>query len=215
MLCAICRRDITSSHNQHVVQGADEVSVKIGPYTFAEFLERVRTFHGYTAPGVIIGGFMVDLAYRHLPAEGFFDALCETPKCLPDAVQLLTPCTSGNGWLTVVNVGRYAVTFYDKATGEGIRVFVDATKVEDWMEIKNWYFKLKSKQEQNEGLLMQQIKEAGSGICSVQHVKVADRFLGTKHRGGFGVCSQCREAYPVADGPVCLDCQGEALYLLK
>ena len=59
---------------------------------------------------------------------------------------------------------------------------------------------------------MQQIKEAGSRICSVQHVKVADRFLGTKHRGGFGVCPQCREAYPVADGPFCLACQGEGLY---
>ena len=59
---------------------------------------------------------------------------------------------------------------------------------------------------------MEQIKEAGSRIRSVQHVKVADRFLMTKHRGGFGVCSQCREAYPVADGPLCLDCQGEGLY---
>ncbi len=186
--------------------------MKIRSYTFEEFMERVRTFHGYTAPGVIIGGFMVDFAYQHLPTDGIFDALCETPKCLPDAVQLLTPCTIGNGWLTVVNVGRYAVTFYDKKTGTGIRVFVDATKVEAWVEIKNWYFKLKAKKEQDEGLLMQQIKEAGSRICSVQHVKVAERFLGTKHRGGFAVCPQCKEAYPVADGTLCLGCQGEGLY---
>jgi formylmethanofuran dehydrogenase subunit E len=188
------------------------MSVKIRSYAFEEFVERVRTFHGYAAPGVIIGGFMVDLAYKHLPADGFSDALCETPKCLPDAVQLLTPCTTGNGWLTVINVGRYAVTFYDKKTGEGIRVFVDATKVGSWVEINNWYFKLKAKKEQDEELLMEQIREAGARICSIQHVKVANRFLGTRHRGGFGVCSQCREAYPLADGPVCLDCQGEGLY---
>jgi formylmethanofuran dehydrogenase subunit E len=186
--------------------------MKIRSYTFEEYVDRVRTFHGYAAPGVIIGGFMVDFAYQHLPADGFVDALCETPKCLPDAIQLLTPCTIGNGWLTVINVGRYAVTFYDKKTGEGIRVFVDATKVGSWAEIKNWYFKLKAKKEQDEELLMEQIKEAGSLICGVQHVKVANRFLKTSHRGGFAICSKCKEAYPVADGPLCLDCQGEGLY---
>jgi formylmethanofuran dehydrogenase subunit E len=189
--------------------------VKIRSYTFEEYVDRVRTFHSYAAPGVIIGGFMVDLAYRHLPEEGFFNALCETPKCLPDAVQLLTPCTSGNGWLTVVNVGRYAVTFYDKKTGEGIRVFVDATKVGSWVEIKNWYFKLKAKKEQDEEFLMEQIREAGARICSIQHVKVANRFLKTSHRGGFAICPECREAYPVADGPLCLGCQGEGLYSLS
>ncbi len=46
---------------------------------------------------------MVDLALKNLPKGEFFDALCETPACLPDAVQLLTPCTVSNGWLKVVN----------------------------------------------------------------------------------------------------------------
>ena len=82
--------------------------VMIKSYMFQEFVDLVSSFHGYAAPGVIIGGFMVDLAYRYLPEEGLFDALCETPKCLPDAIQLLTPCTLGNGWLTVVNTGRFA-----------------------------------------------------------------------------------------------------------
>jgi hypothetical protein len=50
-------------------------------------VERVKAFHGYDAPGIIIGGFMVDLAYRHLPEGGLLDALSETPKCWPDAIQ--------------------------------------------------------------------------------------------------------------------------------
>ena len=46
--------------------------MNIRNYTFEEFVERVKEFHGYEAPGVIIGGFMVDLAYRHLPEGGPF-----------------------------------------------------------------------------------------------------------------------------------------------
>ncbi len=127
--------------------------MNIRNYTFEEFVERVKEFHGYEAPGVIIGGFMVDLAYRHLPKEGLFDALCETPKCLPDAIQLLTPCTVGNGWLTVVNVGRFALTLYNKESGEGVRVFVDTEKLEVWPELKTWFFKLKTEEGAGSDLL--------------------------------------------------------------
>jgi formylmethanofuran dehydrogenase subunit E len=188
--------------------------MNIRNYTFEEFLERAKEFHGYPAPGIVIGGFMVDLAYRHLPEEGLFDALCETPKCLPDAIQLLTPCTAGNGWLTVVNVGRYALTLYDKESGEEVRLFVDAEKLEAWPELKAWFFKLKPKKEQDRDLLAAQIKEAGNGIFGVQNVKVTDRFIERGRRGGFAVCPKCKEGYPVDDGPLCLACSGrEILYL--
>jgi formylmethanofuran dehydrogenase subunit E len=126
--------------------------MNIRSYTFEEFVERVHVFHGFAAPGVLIGGFMVDLAYQHLPQEGLFDAISETPKCLPDAVQLLTPCTVGNGWLTVINLGRYAITLYDKSNGQGVRVFLDPAKIEAWSEIKGWFFKLKTKKEQDDQL---------------------------------------------------------------
>ena len=59
---------------------------------------------------------------------------------------------------------------------------------------------------------MEQIKEAGARICNIQHVKVADRLVKKKHRGGFAVCPHCNEGYPIADGPLCLACQGEALH---
>ena len=108
--------------------GSKESTVKIMDHTFEEFVEMVRAFHGFEAPGVLIGGFMVDYASRHLSEGRLLDALCETPKCLPDAIQLLTPCTLGNGWLTTVKVGRFALTLYDKETGEGVRVFIDPAK---------------------------------------------------------------------------------------
>src|SRR5512139_1693635 len=96
--------------------------MSIRSFTFEEYVERVRSFHGFAAPGVVIGGFMVDVAYQHLPDKGLFDTICETAKCLPDAIQLLTQCTVGNGWLRVIDIGRFALSLYDKSGGEGVRV---------------------------------------------------------------------------------------------
>jgi formylmethanofuran dehydrogenase subunit E len=189
--------------------------MNICSYTFKEFIERVQSLHGFAAPGVVIGGFMVDLVYQHLPEEGLYNAVCETPKCLPDAIQLLTPCTVGNGWLTVINIGRYAMTLYEKSSGEGIRVFLDSAKIEAWPEIKNWLFKLKPKKEQDLELLMEQIKEAGIRICGIQHVQVALHLLEKKHRGDIVMCPRCNEAYPGADGEICLGCQGEYPYIVS
>ena len=185
----------------------------IGPYTYDEFLEQVRSFHGHVAPGLALGGFMVDLALKNLPQGEFFDALCETQACLPDAVQLLTPCTIGNGWLKVINMGRYAVTLYEKFGGKGVRVYVDALKTDAWPEFKSWYFKLKEKKEQDFDRLMNEIREAGAGVCSLQKVQMDPRFIKVKRRNGFRVCALCGEAYPLSDGAICRGCQGDAPYV--
>ena len=94
-------------------------SPTVGEYTYEEFLDAVESFHGYRAPGVVIGGVMVDFAMQKLPSNTLFDAISETTYCLPDAIQLLTPCTTGNGWLRVFNLGRYALSLYDKYQGNG------------------------------------------------------------------------------------------------
>lgn len=181
-------------------------------HTFEEYVAMVEDFHGFAAPGVILGGFMVDLAYRYLPKEGLFNVLCETPKCLPDAAQLLTPCTTGNGWLTVINLGRYALTMFDKESLKGVRVFVDAAKLDDWPEVKAWYFKLKPKKEQDHALILAEMRKAGAAVCGVQRVRVAERFGSKQHRGTFSVCPECGEAYPAHDGLICRGCQDGTLY---
>ncbi len=187
--------------------------MKIGPHTFDEFVDIVKTFHGYQAPGVLIGGFMVDLALKNLPEGEFFDAVCETPKCLPDAIQLLTPNTIGNGWLKIVNFGRYALSLYEKYNGTGVRVFLDQKKLEDWPEIKTWFFKLKPKKEQDSQLLQDRIKEAGFSIYSFHSVQLQPQFIKKKSRGAITVCPLCQEAYPSADGGICRACQGESPYI--
>lgn len=187
---------------------------EIAGYSFDEYREMVRQFHGSEAPGLLIGGFMVALALENLPEGGLYDAISETRSCLPDAIQLLTPCTIGNGWLKIVPFGRFALTFYDK-TGEshqGVRVFLDAEKARAWPEIYAWFFKLKPKKQNDQQRLYDEIRQAGTNILGITTVSVNDQFTKKSHKGQIGVCPQCGEAYPAADGQVCLACQGNIVY---
>ncbi|MFC1908383.1 FmdE family protein [Chloroflexota bacterium] len=188
--------------------------MNICSYSYKEYVNLVKSFHGYVAPGVVVGGFMVDLAVKNLPKDILFDAMSETSACLPDAIQLLTPCTIGNGWLKVFNMGRFAIALYEKYEGEGIRIFIDPNKLEIWPEIKTWFFKLKPKKESDSQLLLEEIEGAGASICGIQQVKVPPQFRKKKHRSGFAICPLCKEAYPVDDGEICHACQGETPYVV-
>ncbi len=182
-------------------------------HTFDEYKEIVTEFHGAPAPGVMIGGFMVDTAVRALPDGILYDAICETRSCLPDAIQLLTPCTVGNGWLKIVPLGLFALTLYDKETLDGVRVCLDMGKVKAWPEITTWFLKLKSKHEQALENLLEEIRRAGSSIASLRPVHVRPEAAARAHKGSIGVCPQCGQAYPSDDGPICLLCQGaHAMY---
>jgi formylmethanofuran dehydrogenase subunit E len=190
---------------------------EICSYTFDEFAAMVTSFHGAAAPGVIIGGFMVELAYRTLPGNGLYNVVCETAKCLPDAVQLLTPCSTGNRRLTIIDTGRYSLTFYEKRTGEGIRVYLDYKRCEPWCEIRDWYLKLKPKQMQDGKLLFAQIREAGVGLFGTEEVLVdlTSRLLVKKASGAIALCPSCDEAYRASDGALCPACRGMLPYVSK
>ncbi len=187
--------------------------MRIGDYEFDEFIEVVRNFHGSPAPGIIIGGIMVDMARDSLPSGTIFDAIAETPKCLPDAVQLLTLCTIGNGWLKVINLGRYALTLYDKYNGRGIRVFIDLDKLSNWPEVYAWLLKLKPKKEQSFELLMSQIREAGFGMFTAKPIQVELEQLSRKKMSKIVVCPICREPFPGDDGSACRGCHGDSPYV--
>jgi formylmethanofuran dehydrogenase subunit E len=184
--------------------------MNIGQYTFEEYKELAKRFHGYPAPGLLIGGYMVEMAKARLPEGILFEAMVETGKCLPDAVQLLTVCSIGNNWMRIVNLGRYAVSLYDKYTGEGVRVWIDSEKVAKWSEISAWLWKTKAKKDQDTELLFVQIEEAGDTICSIAPVRISDSILGKSSMGTIGTCPACNEAYPARDGAICRGCQGDA-----
>ncbi|MDX9805154.1 MAG: formylmethanofuran dehydrogenase subunit E family protein [bacterium] len=181
-------------------------------HSIEEYENMVEKFHGTKAPGLIIGGFMVDLAHKNLPEGELYDVICESMKCLPDAVQILTPCSIGNGWLKILKIGRFALTFYNKYTGSGIRVYLDTEKLKNYSEVYNWFFKITPKQEQDDKALMREIYEAGTGILSIQKVKVDPEMSKKKKGTKIGVCSKCGEAYPLSEGGICKVCSREITY---
>ncbi|MDR3567003.1 MAG: formylmethanofuran dehydrogenase subunit E family protein [Syntrophobacteraceae bacterium] len=188
---------------------------KIGRYSFEEYLKMVEAFHGNVAPGLLLGGIMVDYAVSQMAAGVLFDAISETPACLPDAIQLLTPCTIGNGWLKVIDLGLFAMSLYDKYNGEGVRVFADPEKLKDWEDISIWLYKLKPKREQDKDRLLAQMEKAGRAVLSKRIITVTAQHLGKTSRGAISDCPECGEPYPKKDGAVCLACQGQSPYVGK
>lgn len=184
--------------------------MNIGPYTFTEFKQMAAAFHSYPAPGLLLGGYMVEMAKRHIPEGTLFEAIVESGKCLPDAVQLLTLCSTGNQWMKVTPLGRYAVTLYDKFTGAGVRVWVNVEKLKKYPEYYSWFMKLKPKKEQDSPQLFSELEEAGDTVCDWRAVQVFDHARKHDEMGGIAVCPLCHEAYPAKDGGICRGCQGEA-----
>jgi len=177
-----------------------------------EYCLKAKEFHGGNlAPGLIIGGFMVDLAYRNLPENILFEVICETAGCIPDAVQLLTPCTAGNQWMHIMDVGRYAMSFYDKYSGEGVRVRLDTSKVEKWPAINEWFFKLKPKDKQDMQEILKQAIEAGASILDIEKVKIQPGYLGKKKKKSVSICPVCNEAFPSDEGTLCPACRDGCL----
>ena len=189
--------------------------MNIGPYSFEEFIEKIKAFHGSIAPGIVAGGIMVDIAKANLPEGEFFDVICESQHCLPDAVQLLTPCTIGNRWLKIAETSRYSLTFYNKYTGAGIRVYLDAAKLTDWHAIRAWFLKERPKKEQTMELILDEFKRAGTGIYSTEKVTVKPSYLtdSKKKRSAIALCPSCEEAYRTDFGKICPACRGEGPYL--
>ncbi len=91
------------------------------------YLRRCVAFHTFPAAGLLIGAFMVDLALEKLgakPGDKLY-AVSETPKCAPDALQVIIGATMGNHRLRIVNTGRYAITinrYGERNAADGVRV---------------------------------------------------------------------------------------------
>jgi formylmethanofuran dehydrogenase subunit E len=175
------------------------------------FMEEVRKFHGWVAPGVLLGGFMVDYALELVGKGVEADAIVETRFCLPDAVQLLTPCTFGNGWMKVLDWDKFALSLYDKKTREGFRVRLDVDKTAAFPNLYNWFMKLVEKKDLPLEVLNQTILEAGRETLSADPVFITNYYTKIK-KGKTGICPSCGEAYTLRQGALCVSCQGEGYY---
>jgi formylmethanofuran dehydrogenase subunit E len=192
----------------------DESSQIFGK-SLTEFFDDITRFHGHMAPGLVLGGVMVDWAQELIRAEFGpqveADAIVETVHCLPDAVQIFTPCTVGNGWLRVLDWDKYALTLYHKKALAGHRVWLDLQKAQGFPNLYNWYMHRVSKQDLPLPDLLDTIVTARRSALSHQMVEVT-HFYGPRKKAGIDVCPGCGEAYPVSQGTACLSCQGNGYY---
>lgn len=189
--------------------------MNIGEYTFGEFRHLAENFHGYAAPGLLVGAFMVEKAKSALPPGTLYESVVESAKCLPDAVQLLTPCSVGNQRMKIHNQGIYAVSLFDKYTGKGVRVSIDPAKMAAWPELYSWFFKKKAKKEQDSVKLEAEIEAAGDSYCKLESIEILPGFIGHRHMHSIEVCPCCGEAYPGESGLICRNCQGDAPFVKR
>lgn len=164
-----------------------------------DYITRCVAFHTSPAPGLIIGAFMTDYALELLgavPGEKLF-AVCETPKCLPDAPQVIANCTTGNNRLKVLPIGKFALTVNrasDNPTSEGVRVYIDREKLKKFPVIDIWYANNPKFDKHSMGLLLQEeIFRNGRDILSTERVRVPVR---QKQKWKPVDCPSCGESIP-------------------
>ncbi len=182
-----------------------------------EYIRRCVSFHGFAPPGLLIGVFMVDLALEKLganPNEKLY-AVAETPKCAPDAVQVVTSATMGNSRLRIIETGKFSITLNRGSTEEragGIRVYVDATKIRRYPTLGLWYTndpRYKSVDEKDR--VYDEILQAGRSILSWERVKVSVPQKAVWQAVQCPVCKEMVPDYLVEDG-VCISCAAASYY---
>ncbi len=98
-------------------------------------LRDVIQFHGHLCPGLALGYRIAKAALRELKADRPRDeelvAIVENDSCAVDAVQFITGCTFGKGNLIFRDYGKHVYTFFNRRTGQGVRISEDYRGFED------------------------------------------------------------------------------------
>jgi len=179
---------------------------------YEDFLIRMEEFHGYRSPGMLLGGFMLDQALLQLGSTPYLNVVSETVVCLPDAVQLLTPCTFGNGFLQVVDWGKFALTAYDRTTLKGVRTWLEQGELGRFPLIHNWFERTGRPREKPPfELLSKEILSAVDILTRTRNVML-NRPLKDTGPVPTGLCPTCGESYSLRLGSVCPACSGKAYY---
>jgi formylmethanofuran dehydrogenase subunit E len=182
-----------------------------------EYIRQCVSFHGFAPPGLLIGAFMVDLALEQLgaqPGEKLY-AVAETRKCAPDAVQVVTGATIGNNRLRIIETGKFSITLNRSSREErtdGVRVFIDAAKIQRYPTLNLWYTNDPSyAQSEEKDRVYNEILQAGRRILSWERVKV---LVPQKVAWQAVQCPVCNEMVPdyLAEGGTCPSCAGAAYY---
>ena len=182
-----------------------------------DYIFRCVDLHSYPAPGVLIGAFMVDYALELLrasPDEKLY-AVCETPKCAPDALQAIARCTIGNNRLCIVPIGKFAITMNlpsDSATARAVRIYVDLQKLKKFPAIDTWYANSPAYNKATmKDTLQNEIFRAGRQILSYEWVGVVVK---PKRKWKSVTCTVCGETVPdyLIEGDRCAACGSMKYY---
>lgn len=180
-------------------------------------IQALSGFHTYPAPGVLIGAFMVDYALELLNVNPDMKlyGICETPKCLPDALQVMAHCTIGNNRLKIIPIGKFAITLNaptENSIAEAIRVYVDLEKLKQYPTIDTWYANSPAYDKHTmKGKLQQEIFRAGRTILSHEKVRVN---VTPKKKWKSVTCPCCGETVPdyLIEGDKCGACGSMKYY---
>jgi formylmethanofuran dehydrogenase subunit E len=182
-----------------------------------QYVRQSVRFHSFAPPGLLIGVFMVDLALEKLGAKpnDKLYAVAETSKCAPDAVQVITHATVGNHRLRIMESGRFSITLNRLASGkeaEGIRVYVDAAKINAYPILNQWYTNDPAfKHVTDKETIYDEILRGGRNILSWEPVRV---LVPRKAQWAAVTCPVCSEIVPdylLKDG-TCVTCAATKYY---
>lgn len=186
-----------------------------------EFMDKSVNYHGFPAPGVILGAYMIDLALEKLgaAADDKLFAIAETKKCVSDSIGIITGCTSGSSKFLLFESGRISIAL-GRDDGSGIakciRAFVVANKAAEYPALKAWYFNDKGSDPKNDlPALLDDILTAGRSILSWEHVEVNIPPKDSDWEPA--LCKKCGEMVPdrlISDG-MCRACGEGSLYIRK
>ncbi|MGI6035321.1 MAG: FmdE family protein [Limnochordia bacterium] len=93
-----------------------------------ELWERAVKFHGHRCPGLAIGFKACEAAKEKMGLEFSPDeqivCVTENDACGVDAIQLITGCTLGKGNLLYKDRGKMAYSFFNRSSGDSLRMIL-------------------------------------------------------------------------------------------
>jgi formylmethanofuran dehydrogenase subunit E len=164
-----------------------------------QFIDTSTEYHGFPAPGVILGAYMIDLALERLDAkpEDRLFAIAETHKCLSDSIGILTGCTPGSSKFLLFDTGRLSLAIgKDDGTGiaKGVRTFVAHEKTAGYPALQAWYFNDPAGAKNNLPALLEDLLKAGRSIISWELVEMPIPKKDDSWKPAY--CKKCGEMLP-------------------
>jgi formylmethanofuran dehydrogenase subunit E len=125
------------------------------------------------------------------------------------------PCTLGNGFLQILDWGKFALTVYDRDRLDGVQVWLNPAGMASYPLISDWFQRTDASREKPpfEDLAVE-VLAAWPDLISSCRVRLP-RPLKDKNPVPTGLCPNCNESYPLRQGSTCMAHQGHACHKVQ